>query len=223
LIKGEFNKALADCNEAIRLNMKDAFFYGLRSQVYFFKHDYDKALADFDEAIRLDPKNAIRYRARGLAYDSKKDYDKALADFNEAIRLDPNVSDVYVHRGSLHYSRKEFDKAAADWRRSIQLEQQKDSWCYDSLAWLLATCPKAEVRDGKEAIEYARKACEMTRWHAPGIIETLAAAYAEAGDFKQAVRWQTKAVDMKAPDQDQKKKMEARRALYKEGKPYREQ
>ncbi len=59
-------------------------------------------------------------------------------------------------------------------------------------AWLRATCPDAQYRDGKLAVESAQRACELTDWHRPAELEVLAAACAEAGDFGSAVKWQEK-------------------------------
>lgn len=120
--------------------------------------------------------------------------------------------------------KKEYDKALADWRTSIKLGAN-DQECYNGFAWLLATCPKAELRDGKKAVEYAPKACELTKWLNPTNLDTLAAAYAEAGNFKEAVRWQTKAVELAATKAFilEQEEAEARLALYKKGKPYREE
>src|SRR5262249_58466050 len=66
---------------------------------------------------------------------------------------------------------------------------------YDALARLLATCPDDKARDGKRAVEYATTACERTGWKDPLCLDTLASAYAEAGQFEEAVRYQTRALD----------------------------
>src|SRR5262249_45106229 len=78
--KGDYDKALADCSEAIRLNPQEANSYERRGACYFRKQEFDKAVADFTEAIRLSPKGAENYNHRGLAYFGKGDYDKAVAD-----------------------------------------------------------------------------------------------------------------------------------------------
>jgi tetratricopeptide (TPR) repeat protein len=88
--KGDYDRAIVDYDEAIRLDPNNARAYSNRGNAYADKGDYDRAIADYDEAIRLDPKFARAYSNRGNAYDGKGDYDRAIADYDEAIRLDPN-------------------------------------------------------------------------------------------------------------------------------------
>ena len=126
------------------------------------------------------------------------------------------------------------EKEAADWlrlpdyRRALALYDEL-ARLYPQLveahsrsAWLRATCPDAHYRNGKLAVQSARRACELTLWRNPDELEVLAAACAEAGDFESAVKWQEKAskltVDPPAIESCQK-----RLALYREGKPFRQQ
>jgi tetratricopeptide (TPR) repeat protein len=87
--KGDYDRAIADHTEAIRLNPSYAPFYNYRGDSYFAKGDYDRAIADYNEAIRLNPRDAAAYAARGNAYRAKNDFARAKADYDEAIRLDP--------------------------------------------------------------------------------------------------------------------------------------
>ena len=89
--KKEYDKAIADYNEAIRLDPKYAGAFNNRGNAWYDKKEYDKAIADYNEAIRLDPKIAAAFNNRGIAWYDKKEYDKAIADYNEAIRLDPST------------------------------------------------------------------------------------------------------------------------------------
>ena len=77
---------IADDNQAIRLDPKDAVAYNNRGNAYGDKGDYDRAMADYGDAIRLDPKYAYAYNGRGNAYLRKGDYDRAIADYDAAIR-----------------------------------------------------------------------------------------------------------------------------------------
>jgi hypothetical protein len=90
------------------------------------------------------------------------------------------------------------------------------------LAWLLATCPDEKCRDGKKAVESALRACELTNWEVAGIIDTIAAAYAEAGDFDRAVKYQSMALEdtdyQEEHGEGGRKKLE----LYTERKRYQE-
>ena len=86
MTKGDYDKAIADCNAAIRLDPKDTTGYLYRSIVNHVRGEYDKAIADCTESIRIDPKCVMTYYRRSMAYLAKGDYDKAAADCNEAIR-----------------------------------------------------------------------------------------------------------------------------------------
>jgi Tfp pilus assembly protein PilF len=97
-VKGELEKALAEFNEAIRLDPASASAYCCRALVWHDKKEFDKAIADSDEAIRLDPKHAWAHNNRGNARAAKGDFAKAIADYDEAIRLDPNLAIAYKNR-----------------------------------------------------------------------------------------------------------------------------
>ena len=100
------------------------------------------------------------------------------------------------------------EKEAADWlhlrdyRRALAVYDELARTyphlveAHSRSAWLRATCPDAQYRDGKLAVESAQRACELTNWHNPGELEVLAAACAEAGDFGSAVKWQENALTL---------------------------
>jgi tetratricopeptide (TPR) repeat protein len=116
------DNAIADYNEAIRLNPKDTFAYSDRGNAYRIKHDYDHAITDYNEAIRLDAKYAGGYNGRGAVYDDKGDYDHAIADYNEAIRLDAKYAPAYNNRGNAYNSKGDLDHAIADYNEAIRLD-----------------------------------------------------------------------------------------------------
>ena len=99
-------------------------------------------------------------------------------------------------------------------------EEEEPGWL-QTLAWFLATCPDDGVRDGKRAVELAKRAGEATEWDAEGSLDTLAAAYAEAGDFDNAIQSARAAIEQ-FDSEEGKADAAARLALYEEGKPFRE-
>jgi hypothetical protein len=89
-----------------------------------------------------------------------------------------------------------------------------------NLAWLLATSPDPEERDGAAALRFAEQAAALTGYRNPNVLDTLAAAHAEAGRFADAVVWQRRAIRLAAPSTRQE--FVGRLALYQTGRPYRE-
>jgi tetratricopeptide (TPR) repeat protein len=155
---------------------------------------------------------------RGNAALDQHDYDTAIAEFTEVIRLDPTADAAYHNRANAYADKKEYAKAVADYEQAIRLAPD-DPTGHTDLAWLLATCPDAEVRDGKRAVELATRACQLSGWRDANDLENLAAGYAECGQFDKAVRWQTEALNLGAGLQDENES-EQLLELYKAGKPY---
>jgi len=120
--KGDNDRAIADYDEAIRLEPKYALAYRNRGLVYSDKGDNDRAIADYDEAIRLDPKYAATYNSRGNAYRAKGDNGRAIADYDEAIRLDPKYAIAYNNRGLFYGAKGDNDRAIADYSEAIRLD-----------------------------------------------------------------------------------------------------
>jgi tetratricopeptide (TPR) repeat protein len=216
--RDEFDKALADFDEAIRLEPHDSRLYGNRGRTHARRGDFDLALADFDEAVRRLPEDPRGYYNRALIRYRLCDFAGAVADLTEVLRLDVPTAAVYNQRAAAYYASGNGAAAIADHRAALALDADDANAC-NSLAWLLATSRANELRDGPEAVERARHACELTAWEVPGFLDTLAAAHAESGQFDEAVRWMEKALD-RLPEADQadyRKRLE----LYREGKPYR--
>jgi tetratricopeptide (TPR) repeat protein len=219
--KKDFDRAIKDFDVAVRLNPSDATAFNNRGYVWNVKEEYDKALKELNEAIRLDPKYAMPFANRGWSFTSKKDYDKAIKDFNEAIRLDPTSADALRGRANSWYYKLEYGKAIKDYNEAIRLDP-KGTAELNAFAWLLATCMDAKYRDGKRAVELATKACELTQWKDAWMIDTLAVAYGESGDFKQAIMFEKKAIEGLTEDKQSGDECRARLRLFEQKKSYHE-
>lgn len=160
------------------------------------------------------------YLARGIEFANIGDLDMAIRHYNEALRRDPNLVLAYVQRGDALASKGDPAKAIKDYAAAGKLDP-KNPVVYNNLAWLQATCADEQIRDGKKALINAKWACELTEWKAPSCFDTLAGAYAEAGDFANAVKWAQKAIaETTLPAE--KQEMERHLKSYQAGQPFRE-
>ena len=90
----------------------------------------------------------------------------------------------------------------------------------NNLAWLLATCPLPEIRDGAKAVDAGLRACAIDQWEKAGSLDTLAAAYAETGDFQTAEKWAIKAIALSS---EHTAALQEHLAFFRAKKPWREQ
>jgi tetratricopeptide (TPR) repeat protein len=218
--KREYDKAIADFDEAIRLDPKSALNFVGRGTSRASKKEFTKAIADFSEAIWLDPLAIAAYDSRGLAWHAKKEHHKAIIDYNLAIRLDSSHTLAYCNRGNAWVALHQFDKAVADFDQAIQ----SNGACARALgnrARLWSTCRDPRYRDGKKAVVTATRACELTKYADPSLLDVLAAACAEAGDYDKAVSWQSKANSMHV-ETEEKSEGERRVKLYQNRRPCRD-
>jgi Zn-dependent membrane protease YugP/Tfp pilus assembly protein PilF len=191
---GKFDKALADMDTAIRLAPHVAGLWTMRATLHSSLGNYDQALGDFDRALRLIPESSQALVGRGLAYYWKGNFDQAIADQNQALRLNPNDALALNNRGAAFLRKGEYASAVADLRQAMC---QKPDFPnpYKHLAWIQATCPDPQLRDGLQAVANAFRGLQLAQWKPVDWLATLAAAHAENSDFEEAVKWQTKCLD----------------------------
>jgi tetratricopeptide (TPR) repeat protein len=217
--KKDYAHAIADFTEALRFK-QDWYFYYNRGTAYSDGGDEKSAIADFTRALKVTPRGSVGYTdclmARAHSYFSQEQAEPAMTDLNAAIKLGVKEPDAYVLRGILHKIRHDYALSLADYEKAIALDP-KDARSFDTEAYLLAVCPAPKYRDGRKAVAYAIKACELTGWKASGDLETLAAAYAEDGQYDEAIKWQKKAAQLAPGDVDAK-----RLGLYRQKKPFRD-
>lgn len=159
------------------------------------------------------------YSNRGLAYVRIDNVERAVADFADAIRLNPKCALAYNNRGYLYLMQGQYEFALADLKKAVQLDPKHPN-AYKNLAWLMATCPEAKYRDGERAIEHAKIALELGGEKNAAWLDVLAAAFAEAGLFQEAIEWEQKAI-AGATDRKCAAEYEERLDRYRERKAYR--
>ena len=179
----------------------------------------------YHEAIRLHPKDpglhheiGEIYSKQGRTREANAAYDAEIALLREKVDHDRDDVKVRIGLGKALTARGLADEALAEFRATINLKP-KDTEVLKDVAWFLATSSHSKRREGKAAVEFATRACELTAWKNPTCLDTLAAALAESGDFDAAVKWQTKAIELLA-DPKEKEDHRTRLKLYQERKPY---
>ncbi len=116
--KGDYDRAIQDTDQAIRLNPNEPSFYYTSGLAYKKKGNFDRAIQDFDEAIRLNPTFERAYYDRGNAYIDKEEYDRAIQDLNRAIQLNPNNANNYNNRGVAYTRKGDYGRAIQDYNQA---------------------------------------------------------------------------------------------------------
>jgi tetratricopeptide (TPR) repeat protein len=219
--KRQFDAAITSFHDAIRLDPNSPRPHiGLGSALRQ-KGDIAGAIAAHEEAIRLDPKFGQAYNDLGVIHDQvKHDHDAAIARYREAIRLEPTKSGYHSNLGIALSHKRDAAGALASLREGVRLGPS-DASALNNLAWLLATGPDG-VRDGKQAVELATRACELTNWKNLSWIDTLAVACAEVGDFDRAIEYQKKALTDPELEKSHGADIRERLQLFAQRKPYRD-
>ncbi len=220
--ESNWDAAINKLSSVIAIMPDDSAAFDWRGCAYFAKGELDKAINDFSQGIRLNPTNANAFLNRGNAYGAKLDFKRAISDLTESLRLNPNQAIALASRGQYYARTSEFEKALSDYNEALRYDP-KSNLAYNGLGWLRATCPVVAIRNGMQAVEAATRACELTNWDRWQCVSTLAAAFAQAGDFDKAMSFQAKALNMTGASDKDRKEMQSRLDLYKQRKPFREE
>jgi tetratricopeptide (TPR) repeat protein len=212
-----FKQAIKDFSEAIRINPQACLYYCNRGGAYCITKNYDMAISDLTIASDINPNNEDVFLNLGSVYRVKKEYDRAIDCYSKAIKIKPMYALAFSGRGFIYAFQKKYDQAVKDFAETITLDPT-NSKGYIYLSHLLAVCPNGEVRDGKKALKYANKACELDAWGNPYSFAVLGSAYAEVGDFPAAIKWTKKALEYQLSKQTLDK-CNSRIILFRQGKP----
>ncbi|MCX6922235.1 MAG: tetratricopeptide repeat protein [Verrucomicrobia bacterium] len=182
----------------------------------------EPAARQFEAALRYGPGNAETHRRYGLLLAGTGKTQEAIKQFRLAIRFQPGA-EVHCNLAAALLQQGQPEQAVEEFRESLRLKPDSPAVLND-LAWILAANASGGVRNGPEAVSLAERACQLTQFKEPMLIGTLAAAYAQAGRFEDAVKTAEKAKDL-ATATGQKELAERNRQLielYRTGTPYHE-
>ena len=213
------DEALADVNRVLELSpgLRDAHM--LRSNISQFKGNFRQAISDLRQLLKSDPDNKEWLTRIANVYMADNRPTMAIDTYDQILKKNPTDSSALKGRANALLTIGKHEQAIQTYEKVVR-QIPDDSESLNNLAWVLATSTEDDLRDGNRAIELAKKACELTEFKAAHILSTLAAGYAEVGNFEEAKDWSSKAV--KLGEGEIKSQLEEELEMYKSNKPWRE-
>jgi tetratricopeptide (TPR) repeat protein len=189
------------------------------------QQNFAGAESNYLAAIEINPREAQAHKMYARLLEMQGRNAEALHHLQISAIFNPDA-ETCMEMSSLDYATGNGRRAVADLRQALALKPDPSSkvTALNNLAWILATCPDGSVRDGNEAVRYAEEACRLTAFKQPKFISTLAAAYAEAGRFPDAVKTAETAINLAKAMGDVRTATLCQQLLllYQAGKPYHE-
>ena len=215
----DFDRARADVELVLQQQpgLPDAILQ--RASIYSTQKKYSLALADIGRVLKQDPKNiTLRIHAAQLLLAGG--WPRKSIQLNSAILNDePQAWMAYRGRADGYLAIGKHVEAIADFEAALKLAPDSNG-ILNNFAWVLATSPDDKIRNGKRAVELGLKACEVTNYKESHVLSTLAAGYAEMGDFESALKWSKKSVEISEGESKEQLRMELE--SYQQKKPWRE-
>ena len=230
LAEEQYEEAKKDIETAVEIDPGRVESILLRSLVATGQKRFGDAINDILLIIKAQPKEAPKnlqlMMQLGLLYSQDSRPTQAIKVFDEVIKSDEDYWEAYRMRGDTRLTQGDHENAIADFEKALKLlpdDETDRSGILNNMSWVLSTSPNDSIRDGKRALELGLKACELTQYERSHILSTLAAAYAETGDFDKAVEWAEKAVSLsKEKNDEHQEQLEKELKSYQIKKPWRE-
>jgi len=221
--KGQFDEAINNFRQAIQLSPDDDEALNNLGTALAAEGRSDEAIENFRKAVQLNADSGEALNNLGTALAAKGQLDEAIQNYQKAIQINSNRFETFVHLGMALGQSGRSREAADSYRHALKLNPNLPG-ALNNLAWILATSSDDQLRNGAEAVPLAEHACELTHHNQPLFLGTLAAAYAEAGHFPEAVATAEKAEQLATNSGQAAVATKNRQLLefYRAGKPYRE-
>ncbi|MDG2382110.1 MAG: tetratricopeptide repeat protein [Pirellulaceae bacterium] len=218
--KRESDRALHHFNEAIRLNPRYSKAHNNLGVLYRSNEDFEKAELHFLAALDINPDFAEAHYNLGTVLDRRDERALARDEFQDAIRINPSFAAAHYRLGAYFEDQRQWEAAVKAYQTAVRLPKMPLQ-ALRRTAWLLATCPDKKIRNGKESLEMAKVCAKSTQFKDAESLCTLAAAYAEVGQVKNACKWQEQAVQTATTKAEQKKYVRLLE-IFRQGKPFRQ-
>jgi tetratricopeptide (TPR) repeat protein len=222
--KGRVDEAMVYFQKALQIEPDYAKAYNNLGNALFQKGRVDEAITHYQKALQIKPDNAKAHNNLGNALLQKGRVDEAIIHYQKALQIKPDYADAQNNLGNLLLQKGRVDEAIIQYQMALQTEPGNVK-ALNKLAWLLATSPQASVRNGDKAVVLAQRANQLTGGENPIVLHTLAAAYAEAGRFGDAISSAQKAIALAqaAGQKDLAGQLSGELKLYEAGLPFHQE
>lgn len=220
--QNKLTEAIEQFEATLRFNPQNAPAHCNLGRAYAMRGKFAEAENHFEAALKIKSTDADIHQSYATFLAGQKKLDAAVQHLREAVRLEPRT-ESRLHLAALLHGAGKFREATEQYRAVLAREPNSLA-ALNNLAWMLATCPDAAVRNGTEAVRLAEQACRVSDNKKAGMVGTLAAAYAEAGRFTNAVATAAKAADLADADGNKQFAAVNRQllSLYRAGRAFRE-
>jgi len=186
------------------------------------KGDLTAAQRSLDAVIKADPTFYPAYYIRAEVFLNQRKYQEAIQDCNEALRKDSTFAEAALLRARANYYLSRYGESLKEIDHVINIRPRRDALARacSERAWLRLNCPDQSYGNGRQALKDATAACKLMDWKDENMIDTLAMAYAEVGDFDSAVRYEEKALGLRGVNTNDSKRLQAHLDSFKQHRPF---
>jgi tetratricopeptide (TPR) repeat protein len=184
---GQTDEGIAELREALRIDPANEAAHHNLGNILLAQGQTDEGIAELRAALKITPTDAPIHNTLGIALFRQGRPEEGVEEFREALRLDPDDAQAHNNLAKAMLDLGRTDEAIPEAEQALELEPTNGNF-QNNLAWMLATAPQTSLRDGPRAVQLALQASQSGGGDDPNILRTLAAAYAEAGKFQDAIR-----------------------------------
>jgi tetratricopeptide (TPR) repeat protein len=219
--EGRVDEAIAHYQAALRIKPDNADAHYNLAVALRQEGRVDEAIAHYQAALQIQPDNADAHNNLGTALLQKGRVDEAIAHLQKALQINPGHGTARNNLGNALLQKGNAAEAIAHFQQALQIEPANPAF-QNNLAWLLATCSEASLRNGNKAVELAERANQLAGGKDPLMLHTLAAAFAEAGRFSEAVETAQRALRLAGAQSNTglAGALQSEMKLYQAGKPF---
>jgi protein O-mannosyl-transferase len=223
LRKGQVDEAILHCDRAVAMQPNDPDAQVALGDTLVQNGRIDEAIAHYQKAMTVRPDHFLARYGLGHALLEKGELDSAIQHCRAALLIRPEDPDCHTTLAIALEEKGEAAEAIEHYEKALEIAPRSIP-ALTNLAWLLATCPNGSMRNGRKAVELAGQADQLSRGTNELVIRTLAAAYAEDGEFAKAIKATRAAIQLARMHGDDSLATDLHQqiGLYELGMPYRE-